>query len=74
MKGELQIHRRPRVQRGGLDCPHHYHTSIEEHFDIPNHLDGPDADHRTTARYRAPPRPAIGLPGGAANINPCSVD
>jgi hypothetical protein len=44
-----------RVQRGNPDCPHLHRTTVGEHPNTSNHPDGPTVNHRTTARYRAPP-------------------
>jgi hypothetical protein len=72
-KGEALDPRPLRVQHGNPKCHHHHHTSIGEHSDAPDPPDGNGADHRATARYGDPPRPAVGLPGGVVSMGPCST-
>jgi hypothetical protein len=64
----------PRVQCGNSDHPHHRHTDAGEHSITLDHPNDYSVNHCTTTRYGAPPRPATGLPGGAASVGPCLVD
>jgi hypothetical protein len=66
--GELRCPEPLMVQCGDSNCPHHHHTTIREHLNTFNHPDGPAVDRRTTTKYRAPPRAAIGLSGGATSL------
>jgi hypothetical protein len=69
VKGKAPNLRPSRVQRGNPECPHHHHTITGEHPGALDRPNGHGADHRATARYGAPPRPAVGLPGGAVSID-----
>jgi hypothetical protein len=57
------------VPYGDPDYPNHHHIGAREHSCAPDHPDGHGVDRRTTARYRDPPRPVAGLPGGAVSAD-----